>query len=86
MVEDGLIDEVRALRKNYKFSKTALQGIGYKEVIEFLDNKISKEEMIELIKQETRKYAKRQMTWFKRDARIQWYSLNKIVNEILNQI
>ena len=86
MIDDGLINEVESLRNRYKFSKTALQGIGYKEVIKFLDNKISKEEMIELIKQETRKYAKRQMTWFKRDIRIQWYSLDKIVDEILNQI
>lgn len=85
MIEQGLIEEVKQLKEKYKFSKTALQGIGYKEVINFLDGNISKEEMIEIIKQESRRYAKRQMTWFRRDKSIKWYSRENIVNEIIKQ-
>ncbi len=65
MIEDGLIDEVKQLLKKYKEFPTAMQGLGYKEVIEYLENKLTKVEMIEKIKQETRRYAKRQITWFK---------------------
>ena len=65
MIEDGLIDEVKQLLKKYKEFPTAMQGLGYKEVVEYLENKLTKVEMIEKIKQETRRYAKRQITWFK---------------------
>ncbi len=72
MLEQGLIEEVQNLYKKYKNMPTAIQGLGYKEVIEYLDGKISKEEMIEKIKQETRKYAKRQLTWFRKNKEIIW--------------
>lgn len=72
MLEMGLIEEVKSLIQNEGFSKTSLQGLGYKEVVEYLDGIISYEEMIEKIKMETRKYAKRQMTWFKRNKDIVW--------------
>lgn len=49
-----------------------MQGLGYKEVVEYLEHKISKEEMIEKIKMETRRYAKRQMTWFKKNENTIW--------------
>jgi len=65
MIEAGLIDEVKQLLQKYKEFPTAMQGLGYKEVVEYLENKISKEEMIEKIKQESRHYAKRQLTWFR---------------------
>ena len=65
MIDNGLIDEVKKLLNKYKEFPTAMQGLGYKEVKEYLENKISKEEMIEKIKQESRRYAKRQITWFK---------------------
>jgi len=65
---------------------TAMQGLGYKEVKEFLDGNISKEEMIEKIKMETRRYAKRQITWFKRIENIIWLDgLNK-TEENVNSI
>lgn len=83
MIEQGLIEEVKELREKYNFSKTALQGIGYKEVIEYLDGRVSKKEMIEKIKLESRRYAKRQMTWFKRDKNIKWYSRDEIVEGIM---
>jgi|TARA_B110000881_G_scaffold210140_1_gene217187 tRNA dimethylallyltransferase len=71
MIEDGLIEEALRL---YSFRDlNSLQTVGYKELFEFFDNKISKEEAIELIKRNTRRYAKRQMTWFKRDSEIKWF-------------
>ena len=49
-----------------------MQGLGYKEVVEYLENKCTKEEMIEKIKMETRRYAKRQITWFKKNKQTIW--------------
>lgn len=72
MLKDGLIEEVKSLIDNEGFSKTALQGLGYKEVVEYLEGNVSYEEMVEKIKMETRRYAKRQMTWFKRNQNIIW--------------
>ena len=65
MIENRLIEEVKKLLEKYKNFPTAMQGLGYKEVLQYLDGKITKNEMIEKIKQETRRYAKRQITWFK---------------------
>ena len=65
MIKDGLIEEVKSLLEKYKDFPTAMQGLGYKEVVEYLENRLTKDEMIEKIKQETRRYAKRQITWFK---------------------
>jgi tRNA dimethylallyltransferase len=70
MMEAGLLEEVRAL---YPFKHlNALQTVGYQELFDFLDGKHSLEKAVELIKRNTRHYAKRQMTWFKRDREIQW--------------
>lgn len=83
MLEDGLIDEVKSLLEKYEFSSTAIQGLGYKEVKEYLDRCITYDEMVEKLKMETRRYAKRQMTWFKREKQITWCKLEDIVNKIL---
>ncbi len=72
MIEEGLIEEVRNILKKYKTFPTAMQGLGYKEVVEYLENKITKEEMIEKIKLETRHYAKRQLTWFRKNKQTIW--------------
>lgn len=72
MIEQGLIQEVAELLDKYHSFPTAMQAIGYKEVKEYLDNQISKEEMIEKIKQESRRYAKRQLTWFRKDKSFIW--------------
>lgn len=86
MLEQGLIEEVKNLINKYSNMLTAMQGLGYKEVKEFLDGNISKEEMIEKIKMETRRYAKRQITWFKRIENIIWLDgLNK-TEENVNSI
>ena len=72
MIEKGLIEEVKKLQKKYNHFPTAMQGLGYKEVVEYLQNEISKDEMIEKIKQESRRYAKRQLTWFRKNKQTRW--------------
>ena len=83
MIEQGLIEEVEKIKEKYTKFPTAMQGLGYKEVVEYLENKITKEEMIEKIKQETRRYAKRQMTWFRKNKQTIWLDgEEKIQNNI----
>lgn len=83
MLEKGLVEEVKKLLEKYKEFPTSMQGLGYKEVKEFLENKISKEEMIDKIKQESRRYAKRQITWFKKNKQTIWINgLDKIEDNI----
>ena len=91
MIDKGLILEVEKIYKKYKKFPTAMQGLGYKEVVEYLDKKITKEEMIEKIKQETRRYAKRQLTWFRKNKQTIWINARdgiqnniKIILEGLN--
>lgn len=72
MIENGLIQEVQNIYQKYNEFPTALQAIGYKEVVEYLKKEITKEEMIEKIKMESRRYAKRQLTWFRKNKEIIW--------------
>ena len=72
MLENGLIEEVEKLQKKYNHFPTAMQGLGYKEVVEYLQSQITREEMIEKIKQESRRYAKRQLTWFRKNKQTIW--------------
>lgn len=72
MIEQGLIEEVKEIYKKYNKFPTAMQGLGYKEVVEYLENRCTKEEMIEKIKMETRRYAKRQLTWFRKNKQTIW--------------
>lgn len=71
MIERGLVEEVRELRA-YK-NLNALQTVGYTEIFDYLEGQTSLEEAIELITKNTRQYAKRQMTWFRRDKEIKWF-------------
>ena len=74
MIDKGLVKEVKSLiEKGLDKNSQSLKAIGYKEVIWYLDGKISYDEMIELIKKNSRHYAKRQLTWFRRDDRIKWF-------------
>ena len=83
MLEDGLIKEVEDILAKYNEFPTAMQGLGYKEVVEFLNGDISKEEMVEKLKMETRRYAKRQLTWFRANKNIIWLNgLEKLQNNI----
>ena len=72
MLEQGLIGEVKQILKKYDTFPTAMQGLGYKEVVEYLKGNLTKEEMIEKIKMETRRYAKRQLTWFRKNKQTIW--------------
>ena len=90
MIESGLIQEVEELIKKYKTFPTAMQGLGYKEVVQYLNKELTKEEMIEKIKQETRRYAKRQLTWFRKNKETIWINgkdeLENNINIILEEI
>ncbi len=72
MIEQGLITEVEEILQRHKKFPTAMQGLGYKEVVTYLKGEMTKEEMIEKLKMETRRYAKRQMTWFRKNKQTIW--------------
>jgi tRNA dimethylallyltransferase len=76
MLEEGLEHEVKNLISFA--SLNALQTVGYSEWLPYFNNEISKERVVELIQQNTRHYAKRQMTWFKKDPEIKWYPSSTI--------
>lgn len=80
MMEQGLLKEVQSLTKFKDLQP--LNTVGYSEIFEFLDNKISLDEAIELIKRNSRRYAKRQLTWFKRNNQFQWFEPNQFDNII----
>jgi tRNA dimethylallyltransferase len=76
MFSSGLVDEVKnIIMKGYKAELNSLNTVGYKEVIEYLNGKINYDKMIELIKRNTRRFAKRQLTWFRKDNRITWINV-----------
>jgi len=77
MFEQGLVCEVKDLLKKYKISKVARQAIGYKEVIDYLRGISTYDEMKHIIKRETRRYAKRQLTWFNRLDGVKWFKLDR---------
>lgn len=76
MIESGLIQEVANIKEKYDKYPTAMQALGYKEIVEYLDGKVTKEEAIEKIKLETRRYAKRQLTWFRKNKQTIWLDGN----------
>lgn len=97
MLENGLLDEVKSLLKmGYKKDMISMQGIGYKELIKYLDGEYTYEEAVEIIKRDSRRYAKRQITWFKRYQDAKWFDLDKyqdveklkedIVNHVENSL
>ena len=91
MLEAGLIEEVRMLRKDEKRHPTALQAIGYKEIAAALDGRMTMEEAVNLVKQLSRNYAKKQLTWFRRDPRTIWIeamgrSADRITDEMIDYL
>jgi tRNA dimethylallyltransferase len=94
MMEKGLLDEcIRLKERGYTSDIQSMQGIGYKELLYHLEGKISLDEAIDMIKQGSRNYAKRQLTWFRRDARCVFLDkdvmsddeiLDKVINDIKN--
>lgn len=83
MLSDGLIEEARALFPHRKLN--ALNTVGYKEIFDHFDGRLSMEEAAERIKGNTRRYARKQLTWFKRDKDVRWFDPND-KNEIMNYI
>ena len=77
MMEKGLLKEVCSLVKFQQ--RNALQTVGYKEIFSYLNNECSLEKAVEKIKQNTRRFAKRQLTWFRKDKDIKWFEPNQIV-------
>ncbi len=78
MIADGLVDEVRRLKdRGLTEDHVSMKGLGYKELFPYLDGKCSLEEAVEIIKRDTRHFAKRQITWFKRESGIIWVNKNE---------
>lgn len=87
MMENGLLEEVKSLYKKYGDVLKKINIIGYSELISYLNKEITLEEAKELIKKNSRNYAKRQFTWFKNDHEYIWYDLDKMTqDEILSDI
>ena len=86
MMEQGLIEEVKQILKKYDTFPTAMQGLGYKEVVEYIEGKVTKEEMIEKIKMETRRYAKRQLTWFRKNKQTIWLNAEDTIEDNIQVI
>lgn len=82
MIENGLLDEcIKLMHMGYTSHMQSMQGIGYKEILYHLEGKISLDEAIDMIKQGTRNYAKRQLTWFRRDKRCVFLDKDKLSDE-----
>ena len=79
MLENGLVEEVeKLLDKGYNREMQALKAIGYKEIIAALEGEMSMEEAVTLLKKNTRHFAKRQLTWFRRDPNIHWFAVDSM--------
>ncbi|MBZ4646549.1 MAG: tRNA dimethylallyltransferase [Petroclostridium sp.] len=78
MIEQGLVNEVqKLLDMGYNKEMTSMKGLGYKEIIDYLNGETTFEQAIDILKRDTRRYAKRQLTWFRRDKRIHWIHIHK---------
>lgn len=88
MLELGLLEEARNVYNDPRELSTVRQAIGYKEFFPYFEGKISLEEAIDILKRQTRRYAKRQLTWFRRNPKINWFYLDKNddIAEVYNQI
>ena len=94
MINEGLVREVQSLKeKGYTRDMVSMQGLGYKEMLDYLDNKCSLEEAVEIIKRDTRHFAKRQITWFKRESDVTWidkkeydYNGERILKAMLQEL
>ena len=87
MIDNGLVQEVKNLYTNYPKSKILKRAIGYKEIIDYLDNKITLEEAVDEIKKNSRHYAKRQYTWFNNKMDIKWFEVNfNYFNETIDNV
>ena len=82
MLENGLVDEVKALMdQGYTRDMVSMQGLGYKEIIDYLSGDISYDEAVYILKRDTRHFAKRQITWFKRERDVIWVNKNEFADD-----
>ena len=94
MVKNGLVEEVKSLlNMGYSKNLVSMQGIGYKEIVLYLEGNITLEEAVEMIKQETRRFAKRQLTWFRREKEVTFinyedfdFDKEKVLEFMINDI
>lgn len=80
MIERGLVEEVKRLTEKYGYDIQSLKAVGYKEIAEFLKGNCTLEKAIELTKRNTRRFAKRQLTWFKADPEIKWFHPDSVID------
>ena len=77
MLEEGLLEEVTSLRnRGYTKDMVSMQGLGYKEILDYLNGECSLDEAIYILKRDTRHFAKRQLTWFRRERDVIWVDKN----------
>ncbi len=82
MLQDGLVDEVKELaERGYNREMVSMQGLGYKEILSYLNGELSYEEAIDILKRDTRHFAKRQITWFKREKEVNWVNREEYASE-----
>lgn len=83
MLDEGLVDEVSALISRFPLTRESqsMMGIGYRQVISYLENEMTEEEMIEEVQKQSRRYAKRQLTWFKRYPQASWIEITNLSEE-----
>ncbi len=92
MICDGLVEETKQLlSQGYGKTITSKQALGYRQVLDYLEEKMSLDECISRIKQKTRHFAKRQMTWLRQDPRVIWFDISgrepgEVVSEIVNYL
>lgn len=94
MLEDGLIEEVTRLKKmGYTKDMVSMQGLGYKEILDYLDGNLTLDEAVYILKRDTRHFAKRQLTWFRREKEVLWidkeeygYDNEAILNKMIEEL
>lgn len=87
MLEQGLIDEVQRLKEmGCHGGQTSMQGLGYKEILDYLEGRCSLEEAVYILKRDTRHFAKRQLTWFRRERQVRWIELSGAPDDTSNAL
>ena len=87
MLEQGLIDEVQRLKEmGCHRGQTSMQGLGYKEILDYLEGRCSLEEAVYILKRDTRHFAKRQLTWFRRERQVRWIELSGAPDDTSNAL
>lgn len=83
MISNGLVDEVKTLVENYNVNRdmVSMQGLGYKEILMYLNNEISLDDAIYILKRDTRHFAKRQLTWFRREKEVIWLNKDELTEK-----